>query len=91
MNLTISFNKADAFPAPGEVHISVDILNISPLRSFFHVSLTRLKDGTTDEVQLSEIRSGQFLTDETSAQQRELLKVLGAAVAVSMPAKEETR
>ena len=91
MFLTLKFDKTlDFLPRPGETQLRLDLLAASPLRSFFHVTLTRLKDGTTDQVQTREIRSGEFLKDGSrSSKQRELFGVIGAAVAASMPAKEE--
>jgi hypothetical protein len=91
MFLTIRFDETLDFPKPGETQLRLDLLDASPLRSFFLVTLIRLKDGTTDQAQTKEMRSGEFLKEGSKAsKQRELFSLLGAAVAASTPEKKET-
>ena len=88
MNLTLKFDESPQFPAPGETQLRLDLLDASPLRSFYHITLIRLADGTTDQIKTLEVRSGEFLKEGSqTSKQRELFKVIGAAVAASMPEK----
>jgi hypothetical protein len=89
MNLTLKFDESPQMPAPGETQLRLDLLDASPLRSFYHITLVRLSDGANDQIQTMEVRSGEFLKDGSKAsKQRELLSVIGAAVVASLPAKE---
>jgi hypothetical protein len=86
MFLTLRFDETLDFPKPGETQLRLDLLDASPLRSFFNITLIRLKEGTTDQVQTRELRSGDFLkTDSKAAQQRELFNVFGAALIAAKP------
>jgi len=90
MFLTLKFDETLDFPKPGETQLRLDLLDASPLRQFFSVTLTRLEEGTTDKLLTLHIPSGEFLKEGgQTAKQKELFKVLGLAVAAAMPQKEQ--
>lgn len=91
MLLTLKFEKSlDFLPHPGETQLCLDLLDASPLRQFYTITLIRLKEGSKDEIQSRDIRSGEFLKDGSLAsKQRELFNVFGAALIAAMPQKEE--
>lgn len=86
MFINLKFDSQD-LPAPGEVRLEIEALNISAHRQVFTATLLRCNG---DNVQSIVCRSGEMLTtDSTRVKQRELASLIGAAVITASQAGKQ--